>query len=89
MPITHKQTLTLDGVNYWKGQPIPDEVAEKHGLVEGSASTGSAADDSADKPLEEMTKDELYAVATDLEIEGRGDMNKAELLDAVQAAQAD
>lgn len=38
------------------------------------------------KPMDEMTKDELYARAQDLEIEGRSEMNKEELYEAVQVS---
>ena len=37
--------------------------------------------------LTEMTKDELYAKAQELEIEGRGDMSKDELIKALQSSQ--
>ena len=34
-----------------------------------------------------MTRDEVYAVATDLNIAGRSSMTKAQLIDAILAAQ--
>ena len=36
------------------------------------------------KPYEEWTKDELYNRAQELEIEGRSDMTKNELIDALR-----
>lgn len=39
-----------------------------------------------DKPLEEMNKTELFAVADELKIPGRYDMNKAQLLAALEEA---
>lgn len=39
-----------------------------------------------DEPLEENTYDELRDIAADLDIEGRGSMDKAELTDAIEAA---
>ena len=36
------------------------------------------------KPYEEWTKDELYNRAQELEIEGRSDMTKDELIDALR-----
>lgn len=40
------------------------------------------------KSLEDMTKDELLVIAAELNIEGRSSMVKADLLAAIQAAQA-
>lgn len=37
--------------------------------------------------LEAMTRDEVYAIATDLNISGRSSMTKAQLIDAILAAQ--
>ena len=37
--------------------------------------------------LEAMTKDELYAIATDMDIAGRSSMTKAQLVDAILDAQ--
>jgi hypothetical protein len=34
---------------------------------------------------EEVTREEVYEMAQDLDIDGRGDMNKAELIEAVEA----
>lgn len=36
--------------------------------------------------FDEMTRDELYDVADEMDIDGRSSMNKAELLEAVKAA---
>jgi hypothetical protein len=38
--------------------------------------------------LDERTRDELYNRARDLDIEGRSDMSKDELVDAIRAANA-
>lgn len=37
--------------------------------------------------LEVMTRDEVYAIATDLNISGRSSMTKAQLVDAILATQ--
>lgn len=37
-------------------------------------------------PLQERTRDELYNRARELNIEGRGDMRKSELVEAIRAA---
>lgn len=39
-----------------------------------------------DEPLEEHTYDELRDISGDLDIEGRGSMDKEELIDAIEAA---
>ncbi|MEX2471606.1 MAG: Rho termination factor N-terminal domain-containing protein [Gemmatimonadota bacterium] len=36
------------------------------------------------KPLEDRTKDELYNMAADLDVEGRSKMNKDELISAIR-----
>lgn len=45
-------------------------------------------DDAGDKALAGMTVDELKEVAAELEIEGVGGMKKAELVAAIEAAEA-
>lgn len=42
-----------------------------------------------DIDLSELTKDELYEKATELEIEGRSEMNKQELVEAIEEAEAE
>lgn len=37
--------------------------------------------------LEAMTRDEVYAIATDMNITGRSSMTKAQLVDAILATQ--
>lgn len=37
--------------------------------------------------LEAMTRDEVYAIATDLNISGRSNMTKAQLIDAILTTQ--
>ncbi|MTB53851.1 hypothetical protein E1J53_0022965 [Lewinella sp. W8] len=37
--------------------------------------------------LEEKTKEELYQMAQDADIEGRSEMNKAELVEALEATE--
>lgn len=39
-------------------------------------------------PLDERTRDELYNRARELDIDGRSDMSKDELVDAIRAANA-
>lgn len=41
-----------------------------------------------DRRLEERTRDELYNRARELDIDGRSDMTKDELIDAIRAANA-
>lgn len=39
------QTYTLGGTNYWSGQPMPREVAEKHGIIDDQSDTSSSDDE--------------------------------------------
>lgn len=63
------------------GEPQPASTEE----TSTAPSSQPAADE---KPLEQMTRAELYDVATEFEIEGRSGMDKGELLDAIKAKSA-
>jgi Rho termination factor, N-terminal domain len=41
-----------------------------------------------EKPLEEMTRDELYELASDMEIKGRSSMTREELIEAIEEYRA-
>lgn len=45
----------------------------------------SSSDEAASKPLDDLTKEELYARAQEAEVPGRSDMSKAELISALRA----
>jgi phage-related protein len=56
-------------------------------LVEEAADRVVAAEKSAERvALKSMTKAELYQMAQDIDIEGRADMNKAQLITAINNA---
>ncbi len=89
--IQRDNTLETDPVNGGVPSPStpdaappsvdPDSVAETP--APGAASPSALFTPSVS---EQSTKAELYEIATDLEIEGRSKMNKAELLAAIRAA---
>lgn len=58
------------------------EKADKKPAAEKAGKSGAGGKDAAS--LDDQTKDELYAMAQDLEIEGRSSMNKDELIDAIK-----
>lgn len=60
------------------GEPVP---------AEGDLPPDAAAAE-AQAELESQSKDELYETATELDIEGRSTMNKAELVKAISEAKA-
>lgn len=70
------------------------EEAEKNGweVVSGGAGPAHKARTAPDPVTpdspEELTVDELRQIASDLEIDGRSSMNKAELIAAIEAASA-
>jgi hypothetical protein len=62
-------------------------VAANTGLAPEPAAGPAPRTDAADgRPLDDMTKEQLYALAQDLEIAGRGTMLKSELVDAIRVA---
>ncbi|MGB3721468.1 MAG: Rho termination factor N-terminal domain-containing protein [Pacificimonas sp.] len=65
-------------------QALRDEGAskEKAARIANAQAAGSTDQDS--RPYEKRTKDELYKQAQEIGIEGRSDMSKAELIDALR-----
>ena len=65
--------------------PFDDRVAEllvgMHAHIELG---GRAEEDGDDESLSEMSRDELYNLAQDEDIEGRSGMTKNELIDALE-----
>jgi len=59
-----------------------DYLREADIVLEDGEYTLEDADDG--EPLEENTYDELRDIASDIGIEGRGSMDKAELIDAIE-----
>ncbi len=57
--------------------------AQENDGMSPSTNGGSA------EPYEDWTKDDLYTRAQELEIEGRSDMTKDELIDALRAQRSD
>jgi hypothetical protein len=72
------------------GTPDPKRTAERtarrlHRSETPAGRHGAAATAPTDD-LEERTRDELYARAQELDIEGRSQMNKAELVEALRSS---
>lgn len=60
---------------------------EGYSKSKAAAIANAQANDSVDHnstPLEDRTKDELYEQAQELDIDGRSDMTKDELIDAIR-----
>lgn len=69
-------------------ESVREVAVEEPGVAEAPAEDESeASEESADKarPLEDLTADELYPVAQQLDITGRATMNQAQLVEALQA----
>lgn len=67
------EALREDGASKEKAARIANTDPEKAGRKGGEAD-----------PYEEWTKDELYERAQELDIDGRSDMTKDELIDALR-----
>ena len=64
-----------------------DLLDEGYSKSKAAAISNAQASDDIDRdsrPYEERTKEELYEQAQELEIEGRSDMTKDELIDALR-----
>lgn len=63
---------------------LPDQGASQDNTTTAASTpdTGSLEHDS--RPFEERTRDELRLAAKERNIKGRGSMNKAELIEALQ-----
>ena len=68
------------------GPPEPLESAGKKASTPTSESPAASTTGNGPKATASMTKAELYEIASDLAIKGRSSMNKAQLLEAIQAA---
>lgn len=70
-----------------KTQAAPAEEPVKAKKVESKVketSKAAPAPKKKEKKLSEMTRAELYAVATDLKVRGRKNMRKAQLIDSIK-----
>lgn len=70
---------------FWSQDTANSEI-ERHGAVLMSSGDGDV--DEVESSTKEPTKAELYEKAQELDIEGRTNMDKAELAAAIEAAEA-
>lgn len=74
-----------------RGEEQAEEIAartvNKQRREEGrTPETRTSGTGNPNSALEDRTRDELYNRAQELDIEGRGDMSKSELVEAIRAA---
>lgn len=62
------------------------ESADYFEIVGRDEPADEAGDDGSTEGLEDLTKDELYDLATEEDVDGRSQMDKGELIDALQEA---
>lgn len=70
------------------GADIEVNKADAMGIKPHAQPDAEAAEAAEEKALADHSKDELLELAADLEIDGRSGMNKGELIEAIEAAQA-
>lgn len=66
-------------------QGASKEKAARIANAKANPSQNPSAKGGRNPPYEDWTKDDLYERAQELEIEGRSDMNKADLIDALRS----
>ena len=84
----HVKDSALDrGRSEERAEEIAARTVNKQRREEGRTPEGrTSGTGSPHSALEERTRDELYNRAKELDIEGRGEMTKSELVDAIRAA---
>jgi plasmid stabilization system protein ParE len=80
-----KESSRERGMSERKATEIAARTVNKRRRIEGrTQNRRTMGTGNPNRPLEERTRDELYNLAQDLEIRGRGNMTKPELLEAVR-----
>ena len=80
-----KESEEARGVGEERAEEIAGRTVNKHRREEGrTPSRTTQGTGNPDQPLEEHTRDELYNLAKEMEIEGRSRMDKEELLRAIR-----
>ena len=75
------------GVSEGQAEEIAARTVNKRRRIEGrTPNRRTRGTGNPNLPLEERTRDEVYNLARELNVKGRGQMSKAELVDAVRPA---
>lgn len=85
-----KESREEEGVDEDRAEEIAARTVNKHRREEGRTESGkktTSGTGNPNDPLEERTKQELYNRAKQLDIEGRSEMDKDELVDAIREKQ--
>lgn len=79
-----KEGARDDGKSESKAQEIAARTVNKHRREEGrTKNKRTSGTGNPNKPLAERTRDELYNLAQEMNVKGRGKMTKDELLSAL------
>jgi hypothetical protein len=81
-----KKSAKDDGKSESRAEEVAARTVNKHRRGEGrTANKRTSGTGNPNKPLAERTRDELYNLAQEANVKGRGKMTKAELVKALGA----
>ena len=80
-----KESAEERGMGEERAEEMAARTVNKHRREEGrTPNETTQGTGNPNAPLEERTRDELYTMARELDIQGRSDMNKDDLVQAIQ-----